>query len=162
MVATVLMSLALASMGVGQTAPDPKLVRVWVTTEDGGHPEELAGRRESLKDLNKTLAKQKKLVALVDKEESADVTIRVKERRVETPRLVFGVGARPGDPPGTITPARTVQLLTVLNWHDERLEFKNKHKPLESALGWESAADDVAKQIEKWISDHRQRIINAR
>ena len=162
MVATVLMSLALASVGTGQTPPDPKLVRVWITTEEGGHPAELAGRRESLQDLKKALAKQKKLVALVDKEESADVTIEVKERRVETPRIVFGVGARPGDPPGTITPARAVQLLTVLAWHDQRLELKNKHKPLESSLGWESAADDVAKQIEKWISDHRQRIIDGR
>lgn len=145
-----------------QAQPDPKLVRVWVTTEDGGHPEELAARQESLKHLTAALAKRKKLVALVDKEELADVSVAVRERRVEVPRVVLGIGARPGDPPGTLAPARTVQLLIGLSWQHEGVRLTNKNKPIESQLGWSSAADDIAKQIEKWISDRRQRILDGR
>jgi hypothetical protein len=142
--------------------PDPKLVRVWVTTDAGGHPEDLAGRQESLKHLTEALARQKKLVTIVEREELADLSVEVRERRVDVPRFVFGIGARPGDPPGMIAPARTAQVLVRLEWQDDRVEFKNKNKPIESPFGWTSAADDLAKQIEKWISERRQRILDAR
>jgi len=40
--------------------------------------------------------------------------------------------------------------------------FKNKTAPLESQLGWKQAAEDIAKQIEKWIADRRVAIVAAR
>jgi hypothetical protein len=40
--------------------------------------------------------------------------------------------------------------------------FANKNSPLESNGGWKSAADDVAKQIDKWIVDHQAQILAAR
>lgn len=164
MVPTLLLTIALAAASAAgqQVAPDPKLVRVWITTEEGGQSQELAGRRESIKHLTEALAKQKKLVALVDKEDEADVTLEVKERRVDVPRIVFGVGGRPGDPLGTTAPARTVQLLVQLGWQREDVDIRNKNKPLESGLGWSSAADDVVKQVTKWIADHRQQILDGR
>lgn len=44
----------------------------------------------------------------------------------------------------------------------EASELKNKNKPVESQLGWKSAADDIAKQIEKWVTDRRTAILAAR
>jgi hypothetical protein len=165
MIPTLVTTLALATAPTGpaqEPQPDPKLVRVWITTDAGGHPEELAARQESLKHLTAAMAKRQKLVALVDQEDLADVSLDVRERRVDVPRFVIGLGSRPGDPPGASAPARTAQLLVRLEWQDERVDLKNKNKPLESQLGWSSAADDIAKQIEKWISDRRQRILDAR
>jgi hypothetical protein len=164
MVPALLIALALATATpeVTQAQPDPKLVRVWITTDDSGHPEELAGRRESLKHLTAALAKQKKLLVLVDKEDAADLGVEVLERRVDVPRFTIGVVSRPGDPPGTVAPARTVKLMVQLTWKDENVPLTNKNKPLESQLGWSSAADDIAKQVEKWITERRQRILDGR
>ena len=108
-------------------------------------------------------AKQKKLLVLVDKEELADLTVEVKERVRNLPKVVIGIGARPGQPPAPAgTPARTVHLKVGLDWNNGDAELTNKNKPLESQRGWSSAAEDVAKQIERWITDHRQRLIDAR
>jgi hypothetical protein len=46
--------------------------------------------------------------------------------------------------------------------HGDPSEITNKNRPNETASGWKSAADDVAKQIEKWIADRREAIIEAR
>ena len=159
---TILGAAVFGAAQVPPEQPDPRLVRVWVTTDAGGHPQELAGRQDSLEHLAEALARQKKLVTIVEREDLADVTVEVRERRVDVPRFVFGIGARPGDPPGISAPTRTAQLLVRLEWQDDRVEFKNKNKPIESPLGWSSAADDIAKQIEKWISDRRQRIVDGR
>ena len=47
---TVLLFLAIG-VGQAQTSPDPALIRVYVHTAEGGHPDELAARRSSHKDL---------------------------------------------------------------------------------------------------------------
>jgi hypothetical protein len=152
----------LVTVGGSQAQLDPRLIRVWVTTDDGGHPEELAARRDSVKHLSEALAKQKKLLVLVDKEDLADLTVEVSERRVDVPSVVIGVGARPGQPPGAGAPARTVQLRVALDWRHGDGALMNNNKPLESQRGWASAADDIAKQIERWVTEHRQRLIDAR
>jgi hypothetical protein len=151
------------AVGGSQPQLDPRLIRVFLTTDDFGHPEELAGRRESVKHLSEALAKQKKLLALVDKEELADLTVEVKGRNTDLPKVVVGIGARPGQPPAPAgTPARTVHLTVGLDWKHGDAELTNKNKPLESQRGWTSAAEDLAKQIERWITEHRQRLIDAR
>jgi hypothetical protein len=160
---TLFVVLALAFPGHGGQAPtDLKLVRIFLDTEDGGHPEELAGRRESLEHLAEALAKRKKLLVVVDKEELADLVLDVRERRLDVPRVVVGIGGRPGQPPGGGGPARTVQLVAHLTWRGEGVDFLNKNKPLESSRGWRSAADDIAAQLEKWIAERRARILSGR
>jgi hypothetical protein len=74
--------------------------------------------------------------------------------------VVVGVGARPGQPPGA--PARSVQLVVLLDWRDDDLKVMNKNEPLEAPGGWASAANDVAKQIQQYITEHRERILAAR
>ena len=157
--------LAVAPAGQAPSTPQPetKLVRVFIHTADGGEPNELAARLESVKHLSEALGK-KKTLAMVSGEDRADVVIDVKGRGLIVPRVVFGTGPRPGDPPGGAAMARVVQLTVAVNAQrlDERESFKNKNKPVESQLGWKSAADDIAKQIEKWVTDRRTAILAAR
>lgn len=159
-----LLSLSVfVTVGVAQAQLDPQLIRVFLTTADIGHPDDVAAKRESVKQLAAVLAKQKKLLVLVDKEELADLTVEVKERSTELPKVVVGIGARPGQPPAPAgTPARTVHLTVGLDWKHGDAELMNKNKPLESQRGWASAAEDVARQIERWITEHRQRLLDAR
>lgn len=159
-----LLSLSVfVTVGVSQAPLDPRLIRVFLTTADFGHPDDLADKRESVKHLSDALAKQKKLLVIVDKEELADLTVEVKDRSTDLPKVVVGIGARPGEPPGPPgAPARTVHLRVGLDWKHGDDELMNKNKPLESQRGWASAAEDIAKQIERWITEHRQRLLDAR
>jgi len=141
---------------------DPALVRVFVHTDDGGDPVELAARRESVKDLTAALAARKKTIAIVTDEDLADLAIEVIDRSLTVPRVVFGVGARPGQPPGGDAPMRAVVLRVELTWADEPFEFKNKNTVAETRPGWKSAADDLAKQIDKWIAERRNEILRRR
>jgi hypothetical protein len=160
-VPTLLISLVFSVTVAGSQAQlDPKLVRVFVTTEGSGDSDELRARRESVKHLSEALAKQKKLLAVVEREELGDLSVEVLERRLNVPRVVVGVGARPGQPPGA--PARSVQLVVLLDWRDDDLKVMNKNEPLEAPGGWASAANDVAKQIQQYITEHRERILAAR
>ena len=164
MASMLMLSLSVfVTAGVSQAPLDPQLIRVFLTTADIGHPDDVAAKRESVKHLSDVLAKQKKLLTLVDKEELADLTVEVKERSTDLPKVVVGIGARPGQPPAPAgAPARTVHLRVALDWKRGDAELMNKNKPLESQRGWASAAEDVAKQIERWITEHRQRLLDAR
>jgi hypothetical protein len=157
----VLTALAAATgpSGSAVTQADPKLIRVFVHTEDLGQADELAARLQSVKDLSDALRGKKKVLVLVPEEDQADVVVEVRGRALTVPRVVMGVGARPGEPPGGGAPARVVQLSASVG---ESETFKNKNSPLESQMGWKSAADDIAKQIEKWITDRRAAILAAR
>ena len=143
--------------------PDAKLIRIFVHTDDQGEPNELAARLESVKHLAEALGR-KKTLAMASDEDRADVVIDVRGRGLVVPKVVIGMAARPGDPPGGAAMARVVQLTVSVNAQrlDERESFKNKNKPVESQLGWKSAADDIAKQIEKWVTDRRTAILAAR
>ncbi len=150
--------------GSAATQPDPKLIRVFVHTDDSGQADELAARQQSVKDLSDALRAKKKVLVLVPEEDQADVVVSVNGRGLTVPRVVMGVGARPGEPPGGGAPARVVQLSASARAErvGEKETFKNKNSPLESQMGWKSAADDIAKQIEKWITDRRAAILEAR
>ncbi len=155
----------LADAAQEQAPPDPALVRVFVQAPDHGDAAELKARQESVKDLTAALTSKKKLLAVVTEQSRADVVIAIVERRVSIPRVVMGLGPRPGQPSqpgGNVT--RNAELIVELSLEhgDEHAELKNQNKVTESGPGWKSAADDAAKQIEKWISERREKILALR
>jgi hypothetical protein len=167
--------LVLALVGTGgqasavESQPAPNLIRVYLQTADGGHPDELAARRESLGHLATALAGQKKgtVLTIVDAESKADVVVDIIQRSITVPKVVFGLGpSRSGgaSSPSMNPPTRhaTLHVTLAMASGSDRVEFKNKNRALESARGWKSAADDVAKQIEKWTADRRALILKAR
>lgn len=164
-----------ASLGASQQAPtataqlDPKLIRVHVQTDEGGDPTELAARRESVKHLLSAIAGKKKAgLVPADNEDAADVVVEVETRGVTVPKVVIGLSGGMGNPSGRPGPAtsqvRVVKLGVTLAIarESDSVEITNKNRPNETESGWKSAADDVAKQVEKWIADHREAIIEAR
>jgi hypothetical protein len=154
---------------VASAQPDPRIIRVHLVTADGGHPEELAARRASLAHLAASLAGQKKgaSVAVVDDESRADVIVDVIQRSVTVPKVVFGLGpSRSGGASSPSMNPQTKHAILHVTLHmaagSDRVEFKNKNRAIESERGWKTAADDIAKQLEKWIADRRAEIIKVR
>lgn len=137
-------------------------VRVFVRTDDSGEATELAARKQSVKDLASAVASKKKSLVLVDAEEKGDVVLAVEDRAVTVPKVVFGMGERPGQPPGGGGVVRVAVLHVTLKWDDGSIAFSNKNKPFESARGWKSAADDIAGQVNQWVSAHRADILRGR
>lgn len=145
--------------------PDPALVRIFVQTEESGEGSELAGRRQSVKDLALSIASKKKTLAVVDAALKADLVLEVVDRGVTVPKVVMGYFPRPGDPAsiaGMGGPVRIVVLRARLSDGHESPIFSNKNKPSESKGGWQSAADDIAGQIEKWVKERRDAILAKR
>jgi len=142
---------------------DPTLVRVYVSTTPAGSAEDSAARRESVAQLKAAIGAKKKDVVVAEDEEKADVAIDVVGREVSTPKIVIGLGPRPGQPT-TQTPSRLVHLRVELEAPrlETTLQFENKTRIYDTGPGWKSAAEDVAKQILKWIADNRTRIIEKR
>jgi hypothetical protein len=158
LVTALVLTLPQQSSGAA-AAPDPKLIRLYVSAPDG--PDD-AARRESVRHLKSALASKKKDVAVVDEEDAADVAVDVVERTVTTPRVVIGL-ATPGQP-GTQAPSRLVHLRVQLNAPrlDTSLRIENKNRAYDTGPGWESAADDIVKQIVKWSIDNRAKLIEKR
>jgi hypothetical protein len=161
----VLCLLILQSAGVSQA--DPALIRVYIDTRThAGDVGGLAERQQSGKDLATALAGKKKLVTIVDDEDKADVVLEVQDRMVTVPKIVIGIGPRPGQPtdPATTLPVQQAQLrVSVSLAHaDESIEIKNKNRANDHPGGWKSAAEDIAKQVEKWVTDRRSTILAAR
>ncbi len=149
--------------------PASHLIRVYLQTADGGHPDELAARRESLDQLATALAGQKKgtVLTIVDAESKADVVVDIIQRSITVPKVVFGLGpsrSGGGQSPSMNSPTRhaTLHVTLAMASGSDRVEFKNKNRALDSARGWKTAADDIAKQIEKWIADRGALILKAR
>jgi hypothetical protein len=145
----------------GQATTAPALVRVFVHTDELGDGAELAGRRDSVKDLRAALADKKKTVVIVPEKDRADVVIEVVDRAVTIPKVVFGAGPTSGQTgPGPAQPARAVHLKVKLTYGEKsELPFTNKNAPIESSGGWKAAADDIAKQLDKWIAAHREELL---
>ena len=133
----------------------PAVVKVFVQTDDTGDPSELSARRESVKDLTSTLAAKRKTTAIVDTEDHADIVVDVLSRGLIVPKVVIGLGARPGQP-ASANPVRAAVLRVRLTLDDNAVVFTNKNKPSESPRGWKSAADDIGHQIEEWIQRRRE------
>jgi hypothetical protein len=168
--------LVIALLGVAGQAyempvqPNPRLIRVHVLTAEGGHPDELAARRESLDHLAAAIEGQKKgsVLVVVDAVSKADVVVDVIQRSLVVPKVVIGLAPSRsgvgGSSPSMNQRVRHAVLHVTLHMAagSDRVEFKNKNRATESPKGWQSAADDVAKQIEKWIAGRRSEIIKAR
>jgi hypothetical protein len=152
------------------TAQDPKLIRVQVQTDEGGDPTELAARRESVKHLLAAIADKKKagLVAVTEASDNADVVVEVEERGVTVPKVVIGLSGGMGSPGGRPGPGaqqiRVAQLRVTFQiaGEHEPTAVTNKNRVNENESGWKSAAEDVVKQLEKWITEHRAAILEAR
>ena len=166
-----LLSLSASGAAFAQGTPSaqapsvtPGVVRIHVHTADEvGDERELAERRESVTDVATALAANKKVLVVVAGEDQPDVALEVVGRGWTVPKVVIGMGPRPGQPPGAgVTPVRAVQLRVRLRVADrDPVDFSNRNAPLESNRGWKSAADDIAGQVEKWITAHRAEILAA-
>jgi hypothetical protein len=146
----------------GTSQPDPALIRVYIDTKPGiGDTAALA---QSAKDLTAALARQKKLFTIVEDEDKADVALEVQDRTVTTPKIVIGIGSGPGSNPASTVPVREGRLHVSgsLVHADESIEIRNKNRVNDHPGGWKSAAEDIAKQVEKWVKDRRARILAAR
>ena len=168
--------LVLFSLGAGQlpaTAtppPDPKLIRVHVQTDDTGDPIDLEARRESVRQLVAAIAARKKsgMVTVPDGADNMDVFVKVQERGVTIPKVVIGLGGgmgpQAGRPGPAATPVKTVQLRTriALARGGDPVTITSKNRAMDSEAGWKSTAEDIAKQIEKWIADNKTAILEAR
>ena len=159
---TNLLTSALLAMTIfgsaGQTpAMQQKIVRVFVETNDQGDPAEVADRRTSVKDLAAALGSKKKAFAVVEDVDKADLSIEVIERAYNVPKVVFGLGARPGQSTIGTAPVRTAELRVRVAVVPGELavSLKNKNRAADNPRGWKSAADDLADQIEKWVLEHR-------
>ena len=157
---TVLMFLAFG-LGQAQTSPDPALIRVYVHTAEGGHPDELAARRSSQKDLASALAGRKKLLVVVVDEALADVSLEITGRTITVPRVVIGLAGRPGEPPSPGL-VRLGTLAVALESGPTTLALANKNRTNDNPGGWKSAAGNIADQIEKWVREHREAILKRR
>ena len=155
--------LLLLGLGQGQsqTTVDASLIRVYVHTADGGHEEELAARRASRKDLATALAGKKKLMVIVEGEDSADVSLEIMGRSIAVPRVVIGLAGRPGDPPSPGL-VRLGTLSVSLESGPVTLTLSNKNRTNDNPGGWKSAAENIADQTDKWVREHRESILKRR
>jgi hypothetical protein len=150
--------------------PDSQLIRVHVETDDGGVAEELAGRRASVKHLAEEIAKQKKgkVMVIVATEDAADVVVEVRDRGLHVPKFVIGLGGGMGGPPGRpaplAPPTKYAQLRVeaTLTHGGDPVAITNTNRAIDAESGWKSAAEDIAKQLEKWVAAHRAAILAAR
>ena len=167
----------LLSVGLGATPqvpagipqPDPKLIRVHVQTDEGGDPIELEARRDSVKHLVSAVAGRKKvMVSVADGADNVDVYVKVEERGVTVPKVVIGLSGGMGSPGGRpgpgAQPVRIAQLRVTFQiaGNNDSFGVANKNRVNENDSGWKSAADDIVKQLEKWIAEHRAAILDAR
>jgi hypothetical protein len=154
-------ALCLSLPPVDARQSDPALIRVYIE-EAVGFPE----AQQSGKDLAAALAGRKKLITIVDDEDKADVVIEIDERTTVVPKIVIGLGPRPGQPsnPAAMGPSREVRLRVkaTLSHADESREITNKNRANDNPGGWRSAAEDVAKQLEKWLNERRAKTLAAR
>lgn len=166
--------IASLSLFVPQTAvftpqTDTSLIRVHIRTDDGGDASELAARQQSVQHLRTALGGKKKAkLVVVDSDEAADIVIEVEGRAINIPKLVIGLsggmGPQAGRPGPAATPVRNAQLqATIRIGRDaDPNALTNKNRANDTESGWKSAAEDLAKQAEKWITERRTAILAAR
>jgi hypothetical protein len=141
--------------GQAPQATAPALPLVWVTTSDQGTADDIKGREASVKDLRTALADNKKHLVVAEQEDRADFVVKVVERTTTIPKILF-TPMQPGVAgPIASGPSHAVHLrVTIVQGSSDPVEFTNKGSAIESRGGWRSAADDIAKQIDKWIVEH--------
>jgi hypothetical protein len=138
--------------------PSPNLIRVYV---DAGGDDDPA-LKTSVKDLAEAIGDRKKSLTSVDDEDKADVTVQVIQRVTDTPKVVIGIGSRPGEPPGGAMVQRTGKLQIQIRFGAMQVSLENKNKAYDNPRGWKSAADDLAGQVDKWVGQYRAEILKSR
>jgi hypothetical protein len=138
--------------------PNPNLIRVYV---DAGGDDDPA-LKTSVKDLVEAIGDRKKSLASVDDEEKADVTVQVIQRITDTPKVVLGIGTRPGEPPGGAMAQKIGKLQIQVRFGAMQVSLENKNKAYDNPRGWKSAADDLAGQVDKWVGQYRAEILKSR
>ena len=149
-----------ASKTTPPAPPPPKLELIRVYVDAGGDDD--PALTTSVKDLAEAIADRKKSLASVDAEEKADVTVEVVQRGTEIPKIVIGIGSRPGEPPGGSMPAKIGRLQIRVRFQAMQVSLQNKNKAYDNPRGWKSAAEDLAEQIDKWVAQYRAEIIKSR
>jgi len=128
------------------------LPRLYIFTDQSPNDGFLKDREQSVKDLRQIFGGRKKVLTVANDEEKADVVVEVLERTTTVPKMSIGVGPPTSmGGPGMTMPSRAVHLRVRATRGETTVEFTNKTTPLVNAQGWTAAADDVAKQIEKWL-----------
>lgn len=153
-----LLALSLPANVSQRPATPLPAISVFVQTDDGGDAGELAARKTSVKDLAASLAAKKKTLNVVDDEDKALIVVEVVGRALTIPRVMIGLGPRPGES-GAVGPTKTGVLRVRLTVGEYAVDFANKNKAFDNPRGWKSAADDLADQIDKWLLEHRAEII---
>jgi hypothetical protein len=163
-IVTLICVLSLQSAAPSQA--DPALIRIYIDARTDARVGSLAELEQSAKDLASALAGKKKLFTIVDGEDKADVVLKVEGRVLTTPKILIGIGSAPGQTtnPATTLPTRQAQLhvSASLAHADESIEIRNKNRANDNPGGWKSAAEDIARQIEKWVGPRREKILAAR
>ena len=137
--------------------PNPSLIRIHVMTDPG----DIKEVETSIKDLAQAINARKKSLVTVDDEEKADVIVQVIQRAVEVPKVVIGLGPRPGEAPG-MTTVKTAKLKVQVRFEAIQVSLQNKNKVYDNPSGWRSAAEDLAGQIDKWVGQYRAEIVRKR
>lgn len=151
----------------GVPQADPAAIRVHVRAAGAGEAPDL---RESVKHLVAAIAGRKKsgLVTVANAEDVVDVVVEIEERAVTVPKVVIGLsgglGAQAGRPGPPVSPVKAVQLRATIGIAREADSdpIVNKNRANDSESGWKSAAEDLAKHVERWVADHRASILEAR
>ncbi len=141
-------------------APQAKTpVRIHVSTDDTGDPDELANRRASVRDLASALTGKKNVFIAAADEDDAELVVEVIGRGLTVPRVIIGLGPRPGQSTISSGPSKAADLRARLTTRPgEIVDFRNKNKAADNPRGWKSAADDIADQIERW---QRARVVRS-
>ena len=145
-----------------EPSPNPSLIRVFVETSELGHEDEQAARRSSVAELAQAIKGKKKSLTIVSEKDQGDITVRIIQRVVDTPKFVVGLGPRAGQPPGGAPPLRTAKLRADLHFGEVKLSLESKVKAYDNPSGWKGAAEDLADQIDKWVVKFRADIVAAR
>lgn len=163
-IVTLIGVLSLQSAAPSQA--DPALIRIYIDARTDASLGSLAEREQSAKDLAAALAGKKRLFTIVNDEDKADVVLKVEGRALTTPKILIGIGSAPGQTtnPATTLPSRQAQLhvRASLVHADEFIQIRNKNRANDNPGGWKSAAEDIARQVEKWVGPRREKILAGR
>ena len=148
----VIVSLLAGAVGfLIPTVPQRPVVRILVLTDDSGQKDELEARKTSVEDLSAALAGKKKIFTAAKDEDDAELIVEVISRALTVPKVIIGLGPRPGQAGVATGPTKAAELRVRMRTRPgETVDFKNKNKASDNPRGWKSAADDIADQIERW------------
>ncbi len=158
MLIAILLSFLLQSqVSAVPVVPAANLIRVCVLP--AARTDEVADLFESAQDVSAAFATRKKDLVVVASPEDADVVVTITDRTVTVPKVAIGVVPpnRPGAPASGRV--RIMHVRTTLTAGKDEIEVNSKSSALKRTTTWKLAAEDVAKEVEKWIADHKAALL---